>query len=320
MDIEKIEIEREPKIIFMGTPDFSVPVLDALIKNYKVKAVVTQPDKLVGRDNHLAKPPVKILAEQNNIVVLQLKSIKEQYNEVIELEPDLIVTCAYGQILPPELLDYPKYGCINVHASLLPKLRGGAPIHHAIIDGDKKTGITIMYMDEKMDEGDILYQEEIDILDTDNVESLHDKLSDLGSKMIIDFIPRLESGDFTPVKQDNSLATYGYNITREDEKIDFNKSTKEIYNQIRGLNPWPVSYSILDNKIIKIYNSRISDNKVSGVNGEITNIYPDGIGIKTSDGEIIITEIKEEGKNRILVKDYLNGIHDKNSLKHKIFS
>ena len=141
MDIENIEVARNPKIVFMGTPDFSVPVLEALIKNYKVRAVVTQPDKLVGRDNHLAKPPVKILAEENNIVVLQLSKIREQYNEVIELEPDLIVTCAYGQILPKELLDYPKYGCINVHASLLPKLRGGAPIHRAIMEGYTETGV-----------------------------------------------------------------------------------------------------------------------------------------------------------------------------------
>lgn len=308
------------RIVYMGTPDFAVKPLMELNKNYDVILVVSQPDKEVGRKKEIKYSPVKEYALKQGIEVFQPSKIKDDYQRILDVNPDVIITCAYGQIIPKALLDYPKYKCINIHASLLPKLRGGAPIHHAIIDGDKKTGITIMYMDEKMDEGDILYQEEIDILDTDNVESLHDKLSDLGSKMIIDFIPRLESGDFTPVKQDNSLATYGYNITREDEKIDFNKSTKEIYNQIRGLNPWPVSYSILDNKIIKIYNSRISDNKVSGVNGEITNIYPDGIGIKTSDGEIIITEIKEEGKNRILVKDYLNGIHDKNSLKHKIFS
>jgi methionyl-tRNA formyltransferase len=308
------------RIVYMGTPDFAVKPLMELDKNYDVVLVVSQPDKEVGRKKEIKYSPVKEYALNQGIEVFQPSKIKDDYQRILDVNPDVIITCAYGQIIPKALLDYPKYKCINIHASLLPKLRGGAPIHHAIIDGDKKTGITIMYMDEKMDEGDILYQEEIDILDTDNVESLHDKLSDLGSKMIIDFIPRLESGDFTPVKQDNSLATYGYNITREDEKIDFNKSTKEIYNQIRGLNPWPVSYSILDNKIIKIYNSRISDNKVSGVNGEITNIYPDGIGIKTSDGEIIITEIKEEGKNRILVKDYLNGIHDKNSLKHKIFS
>ena len=138
MDIESIEIKREPRVVFMGTPDFSVPILDALIKNYKVKAVVTQPDKQVGRNGKIAKPPVKILAEENNIVVIQLNKIKEQYQEIIDLDPDLIVTCAYGQILPKELLDYPKYGCINVHASLLPKLRGGAPIHRAIMNGYKK--------------------------------------------------------------------------------------------------------------------------------------------------------------------------------------
>ena len=177
-----------------------------------------------------------------------------------------------------------------------------------------------MYMNEKMDEGDILYQKEIDILDTDNVETLHNKLSELGSNMIVEFLPKLENGEITPIKQNNDEATYGYNVTREDEHIDFNKTSREIFNQIRGLNPWPVAYASLDGKIFKIYSSRISNANPSGNNGEITNIYPDGLGIKTSDGEIIITEIKEEGKNRILVKDYLNGIQDKNSLLHKIFS
>lgn len=308
------------RIVYMGTPDFAVNPLKKLDENYDVIMVVTQPDKEVGRKKEIKFSPVKEYALSKGIEVFQPEKIRTDYQRIIDLNPDVIITCAYGQIIPKEILECPKYKCINIHASLLPKLRGGAPIHWSIINGDTKTGITIMYMDEKMDEGDILYQEEIPILDTDNVETLHDKLSELGSKMIIDFIPRLESGDFTPIKQDSSLATYGYNVKREDEKIDFNKTSREIFNKIRGLNPWPVSYTILDNKIVKIYNSRISDKNPSGVNGEITNIYPDGIGIKTSDGEIIITEIKEEGKNRILVKDYLNGIHDKNSLLHKIFS
>lgn len=308
------------KIVYMGTPEFAVNPLKKLDENYDVIMVVTQPDKEVGRKKEIRYSEVKKYALDHDIEVFQPEKIRTDYQKIIDANPDVIITCAYGQIIPKELLEFPKYKCINIHASLLPKLRGGAPIHWSIINGDSKTGITIMYMNEKMDEGDILYQEEVEILDTDNVETLHDKLSDLGSKMIIDFIPRLETGDFTPVKQNNEKATYGYNVTREDEHIDFNKTSREIFNQIRGLNPWPVAYTTLDGKVFKVYSSKISNSKVTGSVGEITNIYSDGIGVKTNDGEIILTEIKEEGKNRILVKDYLNGIHDKDSLLHKIFS
>jgi len=308
------------RIVYMGTPEFAVNPLRKLDENYEVAMVVTQPDKEVGRKKEIKYSEVKKYALEHGIPVFQPEKIRNDYQAIIDVNPDIIITCAYGQIIPKELLEYPKYKCINIHASLLPKLRGGAPIHWSIINGDSKTGITIMYMNEKMDEGDILYQKEVEILDSDNVESLHDKLSELGSKMIIEFIPMLVDGKITPVKQNNEEATYGYNITREDEHIDFNKTSREIFNQIRGLNPWPVSYATLDGKIFKIYSSRYSNEKPEGENGEITNIYHDGIGIKTSDGEIIITEIKEEGKNRILVKDYLNGIRDKDSLLHKIFS
>ena len=308
------------RIVYMGTPEFAVNPLKKLDENYDVVMVVTQPDKEVGRKKEIRYSEVKKYALDHGIEVFQPEKIRTDYQKVLDANPDVIITCAYGQIIPKEILEYPKYKCINIHASLLPKLRGGAPIHWSIITGDSKTGITIMYMNEKMDEGDILYQEEVEILDTDNVETLHDKLSVLGSKMIIDFIPRLETGDFTPIKQNNEEATYGYNVTREDEHIDFSKTSREIFNRVRGLNPWPVAYTTLDGKVFKVYSSRISDKNPSGVNGEITNIYSDGIGVKTSDGEIIITEIKEEGKNRILVKDYLNGIHDKDSLLHKIFS
>ena len=308
------------RIVYMGTPEFAVNPLKKLDENYEVVMVVTQPDKEVGRKKEIRFSDVKKYALDHNIEVFQPEKIRTDYQRIIDANPDLIVTCAYGQIIPKELLEYPKYKCINIHASLLPKLRGGAPIHWSIINGDSKTGITIMYMNEKMDEGDILYQKEVEILDSDNVESLHDKLSELGSNMILEFIPMLENGEFTPIKQNNEEATYGYNVTREDEHLNFNKTSREVFNQIRGLNPWPVAYTNLDGKVFKVYSSRISDKNPLGENGEITNIYSDGIGVKTSDGEIIITEIKEEGKNRILVKDYLNGIHDKDSLLHKIFS
>lgn len=306
------------KIVYMGTPDFSVKPLDELNKKYDVIAVVTQPDKKIGRKQEVRYSKVKEYALENNIKVLQPKNIREEYKKIIDLNPDIIITCAYGQIIPKVLLDYPRYKCINIHASLLPKYRGGAPIHRCIINGEKYTGITIMYMSPKMDEGDILYQEKVDISLDDNVGSLHDKLSELGSKMIISFLPKLINNNFKRIKQDNNEATYAYNISREDEKIDFNKNTIDIYNQIRGLSPWPSAYAYLDDKIIKIFNSKIGKSNKEGKIGEIINIYDNGIGIKTIDGEIIFTEIQIEGKKRCTVKNFLNGIHDKNELLKKI--
>ena len=311
MNIENVELKKDLKIIFMGTPDFSVPVLQALIDNYKVKAVVTQPDKLVGRDNHLAKPPVKILAEENNIVVLQLNKIKEQYNEVIELEPDLIITCAYGQILPKELLDYPKYGCINVHASLLPKLRGGAPIHRAIMEGLTETGVTIMYMAPGMDDGDIITQDRIEITNTDTAASLHDKLSKLGSKLLIETLPSIFAGTNVRTKQNESEVTYAPIIKPEDEKIDFSETSREIYNKIRGLNSFPGAYAILDGKRVKIWSSVILDEYYTEkLDGEIVETNKDGIVVKTGNSTILITELQPEGKGRMKATDFVNGYKD----------
>lgn len=311
MNIEDVEIKRDPRVVFMGTPTFSVPILDALIKNYKVKAVVTQPDKQVGRSGKIAKPPVKILAEENNILVIQLNKIKEQYQEIIDLDPDLIVTCAYGQILPKELLDYPKFGCINVHASLLPKLRGGAPIHRSVINGETKTGITIMYMAEGMDDGDIISQEEVEITSVDTASTLHDKLSLLGSKLLIKTLPSILEGTNQRIKQDQSKVTFAPIITKEDEKINFNKTSKEVYNQIRGLNSFPGAYFMLDGKRFKVWESIIG-NEVFHENlvGEVVKIYKEGIGIKTNNGVIILTVIQPEGKGRMKASDYLNGLKD----------
>lgn len=311
MDIESIEIKRSPRIVFMGTPEFSVPVLDALIKNYKVKAVVTQPDKQVGRSGKVTQPPVKVLAQQNNIVVLQLTRIRDQYQEVIDLDPDLIITCAYGQILPKELLDYPKYGCINVHASLLPKLRGGAPIHRAIINGYKKTGVTIMFMAPGMDDGDIITQKEVEITDTDTASTLHDKLSKLGSELLIETMPSILEGKINRIKQNDAEVTFAPIIKPEDEKLDFSKTTREIYNKIRGLNSFPGAYIILDNKRIKVFESVIAAEYYPGkIDGEIVKIYKDGIGIKASNGVIILTKIKPEGKSLMMARDYLNGLKE----------
>jgi len=303
----------------MGTPEFSVGPLKELIKHYNVSLVVTQPDRKVGRKQEIKYSPVKEFALKNGIEVFQPEKIREDFQIILDKKPDLIITCAYGQIVPKEILDYPKYRCINIHASLLPKYRGGAPIHHSIINGDEYTGVTIMYMDEKMDSGDILYQEKIKIEETDNVGTMFNKLSELGSKMIIDSLPGIIDGSIKPIKQNEEEVTYAYNISKEDEKIDFNNNSKDIFNKIRGLNPFPVSYALLDDKRVKFYSSKIGSSNKEGVVGEIINIYDNGLGIKTKDGEIVIEELQFEGKKKSTFKEYLNGIQDKEKLLGKVF-
>ena len=306
------------KVIFMGTPDFAVPVLEGLIENYEVILVVSQPDKRVGRKQELKNTPIKEVALKHNIPVFQPIKIREDYDEIIKLNPDIIVTCAYGQIIPKVILDCPKLGCINVHASLLPKLRGGAPIHKAIIDGYKTTGITIMYMDVKMDDGDIISQKEIEILDSDNLESLHDKLSVLGKELLLETLPSIINGTNERIKQDEAEVTFAYNIKREEEHIDFNKSTREVFNLIRGLSPVPGANAILFGGEMKIYDSIISDKEYKGINGEIVDITKQGIVVKTNDASIIITKIKPFGKKMMDSNSYVNGI-GKDKLLGKVF-
>lgn len=318
-DINSIDIKDDVRIVFMGTPEFSVPILEALTNKYNVRGVVTQPDKPVGRKGELKSPPVKKFADDNLILVLQPSNIKESWQEVVSLHPTLIITCAYGQIIPRELLVYPTYGCINVHASLLPKLRGGAPIHHAIIDGHKKTGITIMHMNPKMDEGDIISQREIEILDSDTASSLHEKLSILGRDLLLEVLPSIIDGKASRIPQNNEEATYAKNISKEDEKINFSKTKRQIFNQIRGLNSFPGAYAIFEGKRMKIWASRISEyTDPFKIDGQIINIYDDGIGVKVSNGEIILTEIQLEGKKKMTVREYLNGLQDKKSIIGKI--
>ena len=300
-------MNKKIRIVFMGTPDFAVPILEGLIANYTVVGVVCQPDKEVGRKRVLTKPPIKECAEKHKIRVLQPTKEKQDYEAIINLNPDLIVTCAYGQIIPKELLDLPKYGCINVHASLLPKLRGGAPIHKAIIDGYDKTGITIMYMDEKMDCGDIIRQREIKIEDDFTTEILHDKLSLMGKDLLLKTIPDLIEGKITPIKQEESEVTYAWNIKREEEKIDFAKPAREVFNQIRGLNSWPGAYCLFDGKTLKIYdvllNDYVSEKKV----GTIIDINEDGIVVALKEGCLIIKSLKLEGKRKMNFKEFING-------------
>ena len=222
-------------------------------------------------------------------------------------------------MIPTELLELPRFGCINVHASLLPRLRGGAPIHKSIINGDSKTGITIMYMEEAMDSGDIISQSETEILDTDNLESLHDRLSVMGRDLLLETLPDIFNGTNSRVEQNKNEVTYAYNIKHEEEKIDFNKKSRDIFNLIRGLSPVPGAFCYLDGQVFKIYSSRISDSKYESAKiGEIVKIYKDGIGVKTIDGEIIFTDVKPFSKKRMSAASYLNG-RDNTSLIGTLF-
>lgn len=307
------------KVVFMGTPDFAVPVLEGLIENYNVVGVVSQPDKEIGRKRILTPTEVKKVAVEHGIEVFQPIKIGEDYQDVLALDPDLIVTCAYGQIIPKEILDYPKFGCINVHGSLLPKLRGGAPIHHAIIDGEEETGVTIMYMDVKMDSGDIISQRSINIEDSDTVETLWDKLSLLGRELLLDTLPSILDGTNDRIVQDESKVTFGYNIKREEEHLNFNKTSREVFNHIRGLSPIPGAYANLDDKEMKIYDSKILERKYNAVCGEIVDVLKDGIVVATEDSSIIIKELKPFGKKRMDANSYVNGI-GKINLIGKVFN
>jgi methionyl-tRNA formyltransferase len=299
------------KIVFMGTPDFSVPVLRRLIDDgYNVIAVVTQPDRPVGRKRVLTPPPVKSEAMKHDIPVYQPEKIRqrEELDKILELEPDLIVTAAFGQILPKQLLDAPKYGCINVHASLLPELRGGAPIHYAIIQGKEKTGISIMYMVEKLDAGDILTQIEVPVTDSDTVGTLHDKMSTAGADLLSETIPKLLKGELTPVPQNDEEATFAWNIKREQEKIDWTKPGEQIYNHIRGMNPWPVAYTTLNGSVLKIWGSEKAAYSVSQEPGTIVKLEEDGFIVAAGNGTgIKITELQPAGKKKMDARQFLLG-------------
>ncbi|MDW4507417.1 methionyl-tRNA formyltransferase [Priestia megaterium] len=297
------------KVVFMGTPDFSVPVLQTLLKDgYEVVAVVTQPDRPKGRKRVLTPPPVKVEALKHEIPVLQPEKIRleEEYQQVLAYEPDLIVTAAFGQILPTPILEAPKYGCINVHASLLPELRGGAPIHYSILQGKPKTGVTIMYMVEKLDAGDILTQVEVPIEERDHVGTLHDKLSAAGAKLLSETIPSLVKGEITPVKQNDDEATFASNIKREQEKIDWARTGEEIYNHIRGLHPWPVAYTTADGQVMKIWwGEKVS---ASGKPGTVLSLEEDGFIVATGNETAIkVMELQPSGKKRMDAAQYLRG-------------
>jgi len=290
----------------MGTPDFAVPILETLIQNTNVALVVSQPDKKVGRKQILTKTPIHEVADKYGISVFQPEKIKNDYERILEVKPDIIITCAYGQIIPKVLLDLPRLGCINVHASLLPKLRGGAPLHHAIIDGLDKTGVTIMYMDEAMDTGDIISTISYDIKSSDTTEDIHDTLRELGAKLLIDTLPSIVTGTNRRIKQNETEATYGYNITREEEHIDFNKSGILIDRLVRGLYSWPLANTIIGDTEYKIVAGYFVKGK--GNPGMISDISKKVLGIGCLDGTYYVTKIKPAGKKIMDIKDFLNGI------------
>jgi len=313
MEIGKINYQKKIKIIFMGTPEFSVPVLEGLIKNYNVRAVVTQPNRL-KKAGQLVNTPVREVAEKHLILTLQPNDIKEAIIEIINLEPDIIITCAYGQMIPKELLEYPRFGCINVHASLLPKLRGGAPIHRAIIKGFSKTGVTIMKMAQELDAGDIIAKREISITPEDNYSSLHDKLSILGKELLLETLPNIFANNYELTPQNEAEATYAFNLQKKDERIDFNNTTRRVFDQIRGLSFLPGAFCFFDDKRLKVYQARVSNNFYEkALPGEITNIYEDGFGVKTANQEIVFLQVQLEGKKIMSAVEFINGLqnHDK---------
>lgn len=309
---------KEKRVLFMGTPEFSVNVLEKLIEYTTVVGVVCQPDKEVGRKKVLTKCPVKVIAEQNNIKVFQPYKLKEEYESILEVNPDVIITCAYGQMLNEEFLNYPKYKTINVHASILPKLRGGAPIERAIMEGHEETGITIMRTDKGMDSGDIITSKSIIIEDTDTKESLSNKLSILGAELLIETLPSIFDETCSYIKQNHDEKTIARIITKEDEYLSFDDTKKNIYNKVRALYPEPACYATLDNERLKIYETTIGDN-MCGENGKIVEIYDNGIGVSCKDGEIIIKKLQVAGKKVMTAREYLNGTN-KDKLLGKVFN
>ncbi|WP_208589228.1 methionyl-tRNA formyltransferase [Gracilibacillus suaedae] len=308
------------KIIFMGTPDFAVPVLDGLIKeDYHIDLVVTQPDRPRGRKKILTPPPVKVAAEKHNIPVFQPEKIKDDYEEIKKRNPDLIVTAAFGQLLPKGLLEIPKFGCINVHASLLPKLRGGAPIHYAILEGHDKTGISIMYMAEKLDAGDIISQNEVIIEDNDDVATLHDKLSEVGADLLLETVPAIFSGEANRKPQDDNQATFAPNITRDQEKIDWTQPQQDVYNRIRGLHPWPVAFTTWKGKVLKVYQASKVNKNTNEQAGSVIDISEDGLLVATGDHKAIqLTVVQPAGKKKMTTADFLRGVGSNMTVGEKL--
>ncbi len=298
------------KVIFMGTPDLARIVLEALIKSEnEVVAVVTQPDKPKGRGYELTPPPVKVCALENGIEVYQPVTLKngEMQPIIDKYAPDAIIVAAYGQILPPYIIEYGNYGCINVHGSLLPEYRGAAPIQRAIMDGKTKTGITIMKMDNGLDTGDMLTKAEVAITPEDNFETMHDKLAEAGGKLLVDTLKMLEAGKITPEKQDDSLSNYAKKIEKSDCLLDFSEDAYSVWCKIRGLSPIPLSFAYLNGKMVKFISAEYSENSHSKAAGEVISLDGGKIQIGCGKGSILLTRLLPEGKGRMDSLGFING-------------
>lgn len=298
------------KVIFMGTPEFSVQTLEKIVEHgHEVLAVITQPDKPKGRGKEMQRTAVKEKALQLGIPVYQPVKVKEAsfVEQLRELKPDVIVVVAFGQILSKDILDLPKYGCINVHASLLPKYRGAAPIQWSILDGEKETGVTTMLLDAGVDTGDMLMKAVTPIDKNETTGSLHDKLASMGADLLIETFKALENGTLSREKQDDSKSCYAKMFTKEFGKIDFNKSAEEIERLIRGLNPWPSAYTCLDGKTLKIWSADVVETETEGSIGEIVEVKKDALIVKTGNKALAIKELQLEGKKRMTVDAFLRG-------------
>lgn len=302
-------------IIFMGTPQFSVPVLQMLHdEGYDIKAVVTQPDRPVGRKRVLTPPPVKAAALELGLPVIQPEKLRgsDELQEIIALDADIVVTAAFGQILPKELLDAPKLGCINVHASLLPKYRGGAPIHQAVLDDEKETGVTIMYMAVKLDAGDIISQKAMAIEDHHTTGQLFDELSIIGRDLLKETLPKIIDGTNERIVQNEDEVTFASNISREQERIDWTKSARQIFNQVRGLNSWPVAYTKLGDETVKIWATKVSEDQTTEAPGTVISKAKKYFTVATGEGQAIdILELQPAGKKAMPAVNYLNGVGSK---------
>lgn len=296
------------KILFMGTPDFAAGSLKSLIDaGYEITAVVTQPDRPKGRSGQPVFSPVKEVAVAAGIPVLQPVRIKnpEETAKLLEYPADIYVIAAFGQILSKEILDQPRLGCINVHASLLPKYRGASPIQRVILDGEKETGITIMQMNEGLDTGDILYKKSLELAPDETFETLHDRLMDLGGKTLIEALPLIESGSITPVIQDDSLSNYAPLIKKEDGKIDWKKTSTQLYAQVRAFNPWPGAFTRLDGKVLKIWGAEPAEGK--GNPGEVIAVDKKSFTVSCGEGALKITSLQPEGKKKMDTASFLLG-------------
>jgi len=298
------------KIVFMGTPEFAVPSLKKLIEEFDVTAVFTQPDRPSGRGKKLAMPPVKEEALKHNIPVFQPEKIKNDI-EIIEMlkgmEPDFIIVVAFGQILPKAILDIPKYGCINLHASLLPKYRGAAPIQWAIVKGEKKSGNTTMLMDVGLDTGDMLLTDEVEIGSDMTGGELHDLLMDRGSGLLAETIKGMVKGNITPVKQNDSESCYASMLNKDIAKVDWKSSAYDIHNLIRGLNPWPVAHSKYNEAVMKIYESEVLQQDSKNEPGFIVDVTKEGIIVATSDKNLLIKKVQFPGGKPLRVEEYIKG-------------